>query len=313
MDIIKEKQQLWAKRNKKNMRTDHKYYTDSIDSNIYNGLSSKTKEAFDKADGGELKGNPIPMTALHSSSALCVNVFQYFENFSTKPDLALEILKACKLIDDKKYKGKITTFEFECKRFSIKNDNKIISTPNIDVIIETISDSGKKQIFAIESKFTEPYGTVDNFLAEKYYIPENESIWNSLGSLYESLNIDQTNEITRIIKRDGKEISKKGKQILAEYKHLNALQLIKHLMGVCGDEKWKNKSHITLVYVWYDVLGKDGFQHRNEIKEFRELIEKNTGIRFRDISYQELIYNLNKQLPYNEHKEYLNYITERYL
>lgn len=307
MDIIKEKQQLWAKRNKKNMRTDHKYYTDSIDSNIYNGLSSKTKEAFDKADGGELKGNPIPMTALHSSSALCVNVFQYFENFNTKPDLALEILKACKLIDDKKYKGKITAFEFECKRFSIKNDNKIISTPNIDVVIETKSVLEKKQIFAIESKFTEPYGTVDNFLAEKYYIPENESIWNSLGSLYESLNIDKLPEETRT--RNQK--TEKGKYILTKYKYLNALQLIKHLMGVRG--KWKNKAQITLVYVWYDALGKEGFEHRNEIKEFRELIEKNTGIRFRDISYQELIYNLNKQLPYNEHKEYLNYITERYL
>ena len=201
----------------------------------------------------------------------------------------------------------ITAFEFECKRFSIKNDNKIISTPNIDVVIETISDSKKEQIFAIESKFTEPYGTVDNFLSEKYYKPENKSIWNSLGTLYESLNIDKLPEETRT--RNQK--TEKGKYILTKYKYLNALQLIKHLIGVRG--KWKNKAQITLVYVWYDALGKEGFEHRNEIKEFRELIEKNTEIRFRDISYQELIYNLNKQLPYNEHKEYLNYITERYL
>ncbi len=307
MDIIKEKQQLWAQRHGKKIRTNNKYYTDCIDSNLYNGLSSKTKEAFDKADGGELKGNPIPMTALYSSSALCVNVFQYFENYSDNPNLALEILKACKLIAKKKYKGEITAFEFECKRFSIKNDNKIISTPNIDVVIETKSVLEKEQIFAIESKFTEPYGTIDNFLSEKYYKPENKSIWNSLGTLYESLNIDKLPEETRT--RNQK--TEKGKYILTKYKYLNALQLIKHLMGVRG--KWKNKAQITLVYVWYDVLGKDGFQHRNEIKEFRELIEKNTGIRFRDISYQELIYNLNKQLPYNEHKEYLNYITERYL
>ena len=309
MDIIKEKQQLWAQRHGKKIRTNNKYYTDCIDSNLYNGLSSKTKEAFDKADGGELKGNPIPMTALYSSSALCVNVFQYFENYSDNPNLALEILKACKLIDKKKYKGEITAFEFECKRFSIKNDNKIISTPNIDVVIETKSVLEKKQIFAIESKFTEPYGTVDNFLAEKYYIPENESIWSSLGSLYESLNIDKLPEETRT--RNQKK--EKGKYILTKYKYLNALQLIKHLMGVCGDEKWKNKSHITLVYVWYDALGKEGFEHRNEIKEFRKLIENNTRIKFRDISYQELIYDLNKLLPYNEHKEYLDYITDRYL
>lgn len=77
--------------------------------------------------------------------------------------------------------------------------------------------------------------------------------------------------------------------------------------------KIPQRKSIVYKIIFTDVLGKGGFQHRNEIKEFRELIEKNTGIRFRDISYQELIYNLNKKLPYNEHKEYLNYITERYL
>lgn len=311
MDMIKEKQRLWAKRNGKNMRTGYKFYTNTVEENLFKNLSPATEKEFNDANGGELKDtekHPAKMAALFSSSALCVNVFQYFRDKSV--ELKLELLKACRLISND-YDCDDIIIKFECTDYPICNDKNKISNPNIDVVIITKRGEKENRIFAIESKFTEPYGIVENFLAEKYYQTENKSIWNSLGTLYESLNIDQVDEITRTRKRDEKEVTEKGKHILTKYKYLNALQLIKHLMGLRG--KRENKAQIKLVYVWYDALGKEGFEHRNEIKEFRELIEKNTGIRFRDISYQELIYNLNKQLPYNEHKEYLNYITERYL
>lgn len=315
MDIIKERQRIWAKRNEVKMRDGDEYHTYDENCNLFRSLPEKTREAFDKANGGELKGDPKPMTALYSSSALCVNVFQYFEKNLNNHNFALELLKACNLIDKKRYNGKITAFEFECTKYPIKGENKkIISKPNIDVVIEIESKRGQKQIFAIESKFTEPYGSIDNFLKDDYYKNENKNIWENLGKLFDILNIEQTDEETHKVKRAGKEVSETGKFILKNYRYLHALQLIKHVMGIMCSEEWENqKKNVTLVYIWYDTLGEDGFNHRNEIEKFKKLIEDNTPIKFRHITYQELICNLLNQLPYNEHKDYLDYISERYL
>ena len=200
MDMIKEKQRLWAKRNEKNMRTDYKlFYTNTVEENLFKNLSPATEKEFNDANGGELKDtekHPAKMAALFSSSALCVNVFQYFRDKSV--ELKLELLKACRLISND-YDCDDIIIKFECTDYPICNDKNKISNPNIDVVIITKRGEKENRIFAIESKFTEPYGIVENFLAEKYYQTENKSIWNSLGSLYESLNIDKLPETFVII------------------------------------------------------------------------------------------------------------------
>ncbi len=311
MDIIKEKQRFWAKRNGKKLRDDYEFYTTTVEENLFKGLSQNTKKEFDDARGGELKEtekHPAKMAALFSSSALCVNVFQYFQDKGI--DLKLELLKACKLVRND-YKCDDVIIKFECTDYPICSGKEIIATPNIDVVIITMNDNKKDKIFAIESKFTEPYNNSQHyFLNEKYYKDGPEaSYWKSMKDLYKELGIK---------KDERKEYkNKNGIQygieidIFKNYKYLNALQLIKHLMGVrCS---WKNKAQIKLVYIFYDVCGSDGAIHCAEISKFNDFIEGATGVDFNYISYQDLIFNLTKILPYKEHKEYIDYITERYL
>ena len=307
IDIIRIKQQLWAKSHIADKLRDGKYHdthTKTPDDNIYKGLTPETRKAFNDAQGGELKegkrGTPAKMTALHSSSALCVNVFQYFQNKSN--DLKLDVLQACNLVDPKN-NGTVKSFEFECKRFPITG----ISMPNIDFVAEMDSS----RIIAIESKFNEPYAyPLDNFLREEYYLLENESIWADLSSLRSVLDIKHKVEIT---KKDKKGNDIKGRLIFPDYKYLDAVQLIKHLLGVVNSSD--RKSEIWLTYLWYDSLGGKGIAHRAEIEVFRKLIEEYTDprIKFRHITYQELICNLNTILDRTKHKEYLDYITNRYL
>ena len=303
MDIIRIKQQLWAKSHIADKLRDGNYHdthTRKPDDNIYKGLTPQTRKEFNDAKGGELKegrqGFPAKMTALHSSSALCVNVFQYFQDKSN--DLKLDMLQSCQLLDSKN-NGIVKSFEFECMRFKIKD----ISTPNIDFVAE-ISPS---RVIAIESKFNEPYAySHDNFLREEYYLPENKIIWNGLAKLYNALDIEHKEEI-----KDGNGLI--GKLVFPDYKYLDAVQLLKHLLGVVNSSD--KKSEIWLTYLWYDSLGGKGLAHRAEIEDFRKLIEGNTSsrIKFRHITYQEVICNLNSILDRTEHEEYLNYITNRYL
>lgn len=66
-----------------------------------------------------------------------------------------------------------------------------------------------------------------------------------------------------------------------------------------------------LLYLWYDVLGKDGVEHRKEIEQFAEIAQRD-NIKFSHITYQEVIMKLSKEF-YEGNEDYLNYITDRYL
>ena len=76
----------------------------------------------------------------------------------------------------------------------------------------------------------------------------------------------------------------------------------------------EKKTEETLFYLWYDALGAEGAMHREEIEDFRKTIEDATSqkIKVRHATYQEIICNLCKRLG-DSHRDYLNYITERYL
>jgi hypothetical protein len=89
------------------------------------------------------------MRALHSSSALAVNIFQYWD----KKKKVYQIAHACGLCN----KGNQTTekVKFE-QKFVISK--KFSFSPNIDVVIEN-KDRAQYEIFAIECKFSEAYGS----------------------------------------------------------------------------------------------------------------------------------------------------------
>ena len=55
-------------------------YTRDLDQNLFEPLDLDVRKSFEQGDGNEISGNPAKMQAVHSSSALGVNVFQYWQN-----------------------------------------------------------------------------------------------------------------------------------------------------------------------------------------------------------------------------------------
>ncbi|MBO4614368.1 MAG: hypothetical protein J5709_04570 [Bacteroidales bacterium] len=317
-DIIN-RQLEWAKR--KEMKTvkdfplkrkgiesvkDYPLYCSSVYENIFDGLHENTVVQYDKADGNELKDGryPAKMKALFSSSALCVNLFQYFADGNGKNG-AKELLIACNLITPECNEKIIIEFE---KKFETG-----ISTPNVDVVIRI----GESQLIAIESKFTEPYSKHDkkkfNFIQGKYGCKD---FWKNAGNLFSKLGFDTEPMKTIQYTERGKKKEIKGWPIFNKNLYLDTAQLIKHILGVTNTyDDIEGKTKITLVYLWYDAFGAEGKKHREEIEEFCKFINENASdkVLVMHATYQEVIANLSKKLDYSEHKEYIDYITERYL
>ena len=68
-------------------------YTVSLDNNLFQPMDIDVLNSFKKGDGNEVKGtpgSPAKMQALHSSSALSVNVFQYWKKINKIPIIAAE-------------------------------------------------------------------------------------------------------------------------------------------------------------------------------------------------------------------------------
>lgn len=63
-------------------------YTPDLRSNLLEPLSSDIRKSFEQGDGNEIKRNPTKMQAVHSSSALGVNVFQYWQDIQQVPVVA---------------------------------------------------------------------------------------------------------------------------------------------------------------------------------------------------------------------------------
>ncbi|GAA3781126.1 hypothetical protein GCM10022271_11750 [Corallibacter vietnamensis] len=285
---IQSKQQNWAKRQGFQLvggtkpNRGEKNYVQDLSLNIFNNkLSAETQKCFDEGDGGETKDTATrlaKMKALHSSSALPVNVFQYWQEKDVSP-----ILSACKLINKRPFNSNIqpnaVTFE---QKFEISEDKKTFPRkPNLDVVIEH-----NNIVYAIESKFTEPYSKNIKGLSERY--KTENSFWNGLTNL----------------KKLASEISQNN----SKFKYLDASQLIKHILGL---KKQKGKTGFKLLYLWYDVVGMDGAEHRKEIEAFAD-IAKADRIHFRHITYQEVIINLSKNF-YKGNEDYVDYLTDRYL
>lgn len=255
-----------------------KAYTTNIADNLFQPLNENSEQELDKGDGGELKsktGQP-KICALHSSSALGINLFDYWRYSS---DFSL-LFSACGL----SRAGSHLTGEMQFEqKFSI--DDRFQYSPNIDVVF-TPSQPYKYNAFAIECKFTEAYSSRKHGgLDPKYFA--NDAAWESLSA----------------IRRLAQEISPND----IPFEHLHAAQLIKHILGL--NRKFGH-SRYRLLYLWYDALGGSGFRHRQEVEEFSK-IALSDGVLFHSITYQELIVRLAKYR--GQHKEYIEYLIDRYL
>ena len=117
-----------------------KCYTKKCIDNFYRKLSAETYREIKGGDGNELGEEIYPgkIQALHSSSALTVNVFDYWRNLDDKSGIAKAFLIPS-----------INTF---WEKISHPKRRKYIH-PNIDVVFEYKNGD----CCAIECKFTEPF------------------------------------------------------------------------------------------------------------------------------------------------------------
>jgi len=243
-------------------------YTKTLEENLFEPLLPEAIKDLERGDGSELtgkNGTSPKMHALHSSSALGVNVFHYWLRIDQVPKIAA----ACGFCN--KNNKSSQNIKFEAK-FPIST--KFRRSPNIDVIIEN-SEESKFRVFAIECKFSEAYSPRGHSGVDRKYL-DIGNIWHDVPNLYKFAH--------SISPKDDK------------FTSLHPAQLVKHILGL--KQKY-GKTGFRLLYLWYDSLGREGAIHREEIGFFTE-ITKTDGIRFHALSYQELIIKLaNKYLGGN--------------
>lgn len=282
-DFILLKQQNWAKRKGFDLvpgtigSDGVKVYVSRLEDNLFGGLSSQTKADLAQGSGHETRGvqGQLPhMQSLGSSSALAVNLFQYWQGKDIR-----SLLLAMHLIAPVHSTAVDYSLSFESKQPIGGN----LGTPNIDVAIRESTGV----TYAFESKFVEPYRDTPKEIQAVYL--ENKDFQQRLPHLYGL-----------------------AKELVAghcKFQRLDAAQLIKHALGLCNPKQ--AKSNFCLVYLWYDVPGKYGCEHREEIEQFAQFA-KDDGIRFKHITYQKVIANLLKNF-YQGNEAYCDYMAERYL
>jgi len=253
-------------------------YTSVLKENLFQSLNPSTREELVAGDGSELNGGnkrPAKIQALHSSSALAVNLFDYWR---CSRDISI-ILSACKLARSSSIFG---TIQFE-QKFPI--DKRFKFAPNLDVVLYPENHKSIKA-YAIESKFTEPYSSRGHGGIDKKYL-DNSAIWDNLSAI--------------------KLLAQKICPDDMEFAYLHAGQLIKHILGL---NKKFGHGNYRLLYLWYDTVGAAGCGHQCEIERFSKIVQSD-GVKFHSITYQELIINLAKYRK--QHGEYVKYLTQRYL
>ncbi len=254
-------------------------YTINLDYNLFQPLLPDVRRSFEAGDGTELGSSGLPgkMQAVHSSSALGVNIFQYW-----KPNSAIPIIAAaCGLCRRGSQVSCDIRFE---EKYPIKDN--FGRHPNIDVVIHNTPTARIKR-FAIECKFSEAYGAYKHGGLKSKYI-EHDEIWSGMPKL----------------RTFAEGISPEDREFI----HLHPAQLVKHILGL---KRQFGRDGFRLLYLWYDVFGEDGKRHRDEVGEFAS-VAKQDGIKFHSLTYQKLITRLANEFR-SEHHDYIRYLTERYL
>jgi hypothetical protein len=234
------------------------YYTKRVEGNLFNNeLHPETRKEYERGKGHELDGKRAHMKALHSSSALVVNVFDYWR----RQDRIQYIARCCGA------EGIINGMEFE-KTHPIKGVDR--TPPHLDV------EFAGPIPLAIESKFTETYHRKtrrSNKDTHLHVYLEHRDIWNGIPkvkALAESI-VQQSGART-------------------DFEYLDVPQLIKHILGL----KSNNSGPFCLLYLWYKINSNEAKQHEEELARISARIKDE--ISFRTMTYQDL-FNRIRHLP----------------
>lgn len=195
--LVKRQQAEWAARRGTTMDPAHALYTAKLADNLFVPLSAKTRQNFEQGSGDELA---LKMRALHSSSALAVNVFEHWRQRAEFSALTRALGLAQPIVG---------------LRFEEQFKNGLPGIPpNLDVVLDLADGS----IVAIESKFLEPYSAHAHGFKEKYFENPDE-LWAGSGfancqALAGRLQSGET-----------------------AFRWLNAEQLLKHIVGLAKSAK----------------------------------------------------------------------------
>ena len=229
-----------------------------MEDNIFNNeLHPETLKEYERGKGHELNGKHAHMKALHSSSALVVNVFDYWRRRNKIQDIA----RCCGAL------GIINGMEFE-KTHPIKGMDR--TPPHLDVeFVGSIP-------LAIESKFTETYHRKtrrDNDDTHLHLYLEHRDIWNDIPkvkTLAES-----------IVRQSGAR---------TDFEYLDVPQLVKHILGL----SCSYHGQFSLMYIWFKINSNEAKQHEQELTKFSISIKDEVS--FQTITYQDLFKSI-RQLP----------------
>jgi hypothetical protein len=273
-EIIKERQREWAIRD--GLAFDADGYCTCADDNIFRRLSPSARRDFENGDGAELgkRGGRGKIQALHSSSALACNWFDYWRDRDLQPlarAFGVPVGFSALALEQRLPTG--------VGRFS----------PNLDVLL-TCSDGS---LFGIESKFGEPYtkSKGKTLLKEKYF-HHGRSLWTEAGlpgcqTIAESIRQGQEGDFHNV---------------------LDVAQLLKHMLALAlSGHRW------SLCCLWFEVPGLLADQHRKELTIFATRAQIGTnGALFSAITYQELLTRMLPLIE-KEDSEYIKYLRERYM
>ena len=248
-----------------------------MEQNIFEGaLLPSVRAAFERGAGGELRGDIPTISALHSSAAMAVNLFQYWVRHDDLSTLArlLEIPSR-----------NIASASFEAC-FPVCDDpaaHGFKEPPHLDFAFRY--EDGSR--VGVECKLFEPYGRLCHSRLSRAYLDLPDA-WTDLPAcraLAEQL-------------ADGE----------AGYERLGASQLLKHILGLkfgLPVDRWR------LLYVYYDAMGAEAAAHREELQRFEAIVTRD-GIYFDPMPVQDFIIGAVAHVR-DAHPEYVDYLAGRYL
>ena len=240
---IRDAQKVWAESNGLSFCSEG--YVCNVEANLWKPLSAHAQDAFERGAGSELRCH---MRALHSSSALAANFFDYW----TKRDKA-PLLSALGVDADG-----VESLDFEAPFATGLRG----TPPHIDVAIRLNSGC----VVAIECKFTEHLERSTEGKSEfsESYFPSSDGLWIQKG-----LPQCQT-------------FAEKLHKNRYRFEFLDPWQLLKHALGLAK----QLGSRFSLYYLYYDHLGESSEAHKSEVACFADCV--GDEIRFRALTYQEV-------------------------
>jgi hypothetical protein len=279
--LIQGKLQAWAYRNGIELQgsagvAGAPNYTLEPEHNLFGSqLLPETRRAFEEGAGGELRGDIPTMSALHSSAAMAVNLFQYWLG---RPEL--DTLAQVLAVPSRR----IVSAGFE-ERFPVCGDaatRGLRTDPHLDFAL--VYEDGS--CVGVECKLYEPYGRLSDKRLKPPYL-----------ALDAWADVPACRQLADVLNRES-----------AGFRRLDACQLIKHILGL---KAGRGVSQWRLLYLYLDAPGEEAAEHRAEIKAFANAIASD-GISFNHLSVQEFILRAVATVRTN-HQAYVDYLAARYL